>query len=102
MEVHPRPTQRHKQRQMASRRMRNHQRSRLPWEEWQDWLLVACVLIVCIHLVYGISFLTEMGMPFAGALKEYRVPVGIAVVGMLIGAAAFAKKLRASGKEKAS
>mmetsp|Transcript_7807 Transcript_7807/g.14834 ORF Transcript_7807/g.14834 Transcript_7807/m.14834 type:complete len:137 (+) Transcript_7807:86-496(+) len=63
---------------------------------------VVCVLVVCTHLVYGISFLTEMGMPFAGALKEYRVPVGIAVVGMLIGAAAFAKKLRASGKEKAS
>mmetsp|Transcript_7810 Transcript_7810/g.14842 ORF Transcript_7810/g.14842 Transcript_7810/m.14842 type:complete len:137 (+) Transcript_7810:86-496(+) len=65
-------------------------------------LLVACLSAVCIHLLYGLSFLTKMGMPFAGDLKEYHIPIGIAVVGMLIGAAAFAKKLRASGKEKAS
>mmetsp|Transcript_21302 Transcript_21302/g.41680 ORF Transcript_21302/g.41680 Transcript_21302/m.41680 type:complete len:146 (+) Transcript_21302:52-489(+) len=63
-------------------------------------LLVMCVLILCIHLFYGISFMAKMGMPFAGALKEYPIPVGIAVVGMLIGAAAFAKRLRANGKEK--
>eukprot|EP00419_Tripos_fusus_P011148 CAMPEP_0172655380 /NCGR_PEP_ID=MMETSP1074-20121228/607_1 /TAXON_ID=2916 /ORGANISM="Ceratium fusus, Strain PA161109" /LENGTH=141 /DNA_ID=CAMNT_0013469995 /DNA_START=51 /DNA_END=476 /DNA_ORIENTATION=- len=65
-------------------------------------LLVACLSAVCIHLLYGLSFLTKMGMPFAGDLKEYHIPIGIAVVGMLIGAAAFAKRLRASGKEKAS
>mmetsp|Transcript_7800 Transcript_7800/g.14818 ORF Transcript_7800/g.14818 Transcript_7800/m.14818 type:complete len:137 (+) Transcript_7800:86-496(+) len=65
-------------------------------------LLSMCVQIVCIHLLYGISFMTKTGMPFAGALKEYPIPVGIAVVGMLIGAAAFAKRLRANGKEKAS
>ena len=58
-------------------------------------LLVMCVLILCIHLFYGI-------LPFAGALKECPIPLGIAVVGMLIGAAAFAKRLRANGKEKAS
>eukprot|EP00419_Tripos_fusus_P052373 CAMPEP_0172798560 /NCGR_PEP_ID=MMETSP1075-20121228/1251_1 /TAXON_ID=2916 /ORGANISM="Ceratium fusus, Strain PA161109" /LENGTH=128 /DNA_ID=CAMNT_0013636063 /DNA_START=72 /DNA_END=454 /DNA_ORIENTATION=- len=50
-------------------------------------LLVLCVLIVCIHLVYGISFLTMMVMPFAGVLKKHRIPIGIAVVGMPIGAA---------------
>eukprot|EP00419_Tripos_fusus_P027560 CAMPEP_0172709626 /NCGR_PEP_ID=MMETSP1074-20121228/55179_1 /TAXON_ID=2916 /ORGANISM="Ceratium fusus, Strain PA161109" /LENGTH=136 /DNA_ID=CAMNT_0013532911 /DNA_START=60 /DNA_END=470 /DNA_ORIENTATION=- len=63
--------------------------------------LVVCVLIVCIHLFYT-SFLAKMGMPFAGALKDNRIPVGIAVVGMLIGAAAFTKKFQANGKEKAS
>eukprot|EP00419_Tripos_fusus_P030502 CAMPEP_0172781958 /NCGR_PEP_ID=MMETSP1074-20121228/203693_1 /TAXON_ID=2916 /ORGANISM="Ceratium fusus, Strain PA161109" /LENGTH=192 /DNA_ID=CAMNT_0013618941 /DNA_START=60 /DNA_END=638 /DNA_ORIENTATION=+ len=55
-------------------------------------LLVMCVLTVSVHLFFGISFLTKLGMPFAGALKECRIPLGITVVGMLIGAAAFAKR----------
>merc|ERR1719461_1146691 len=67
--------------------------------------LVLCMIFVLswtLHIFLGISFLTNLGVPLAGALKDYSKLGGI-VVGMLLVATAFtAKRSHASSKEKAS
>merc|ERR1719360_219159 len=67
--------------------------------------LVLCmvfVLSLTIHVFLGISFLSNLGVPFAGALKGYS-KLGVCVVGILLVATALtAKRSHANWSKKAS
>merc|ERR1719458_1296705 len=67
--------------------------------------MVLCMVLVLsftIHIFFGISFLTNLGVPFAGAFKDYSKLGGTAVGVLLVVTAFTAKRSHAKSKQKAS
>merc|ERR1719468_1282510 len=96
-------SQRLKLRRRRKKNQRNKYNLKLPVLKRAS--LVLCMFFVwslTMHIFLGISSLTNLGVPFAGALKDHS-KLGGTVVGMLLVATAVtAKRSHANCKEKAS